>query len=170
MRIDAKPEKHWINRKNLLKYLNTTGQSFDAWKVQPVARIGREKFFVFEDVISFRIGRELNKLELKVEDKNGISPAIEKAGLDRAKRIWQELQNEKETGKLFPIVAAEYVFSRIGAEIVAVLAAIPSKIKRADQKVSAALLNEVNKEIAKAKNSCIDIPDRIDEFLDEYYR
>jgi len=154
--------------------LGISGAAFDKWKVQPIERIGREAFFTVQDVLKNRMDHKLAQLESRktpIDDADGekINPLLEKSKLDREKRIGQELKNDTTKGNLFPLSAGRYVFSRIGAEMAAVLESLPAKIKRVMPKVTATQINEVKKEIAKARNSCVDIPDRLDEFLEEYY-
>lgn len=155
--------------------LGISGSAFDKWNVQPIGKAGRESFFTVQDVLQNRLDNKTARLAAKnasLDDPDGeglINPALEKALFDREKRIGQELSNDKQKGNLFPLSAAGFVFARVGTEMAAVLESLPSKIKRVMPKMTATHLNEVKKEIAKARNSCADIPDRLDEFLDEYY-
>jgi phage terminase Nu1 subunit (DNA packaging protein) len=172
------PEKHWLNRKDMAASLGISGAAFDKWKVQPIARIGREAFFTVEDVLANRINHKTAQLQAKIseleteddgEENGKINPLLEKARLDREKRIGQELTNDLAKGNLFPITAAEHVFSRVGVEMASILESLPAKMKRIMPKMSATQLNEVKKEIAKARNSCVGVADRLDEFIEEHY-
>jgi len=154
--------------------LSISGAAFDKWKVQPVARIGREAFFTVADVVENRVSHKLEQAESKnqisaQDDDDELNPLRERVLLDREKRIGQELSNDKEKGNLFPISAGSFVMARVGAEMSAVLDSLTSKIKRVMPKMTATQMNEVRKEIAKAKNSCADIPGRLDEFIEEHY-
>lgn len=170
----VRPEKHWLNRKSMAKSLGITGQGFDQWKVKPIAKIGREKFYTAGDVLANRLAHHLGKMQAKFEaveyeEGESLSPVKEKAMLDREKRIGQELLNDKMKGDVFPVVAAEFVFSKMGAEIAAILESLPAKIKRLMPKMTATQINVVKKEIAKARNSAVDINDKFDDFLEEHY-
>jgi len=172
----TKPEKHWINRKNVIALLQITGQSFDAWKVQPKGKFGREIFFDLSEVIANRVAHKEAQIKIKygavadTEDQGlKLNPIDEQAKLNREKRIGQQLANDQKMGNVFPIVAAEYVFSRMGAEIAAILESLPAKIKRTMPKMTATTVNEIKKEIAKARNSAVSVNEKFDEFLEDHY-
>jgi phage terminase Nu1 subunit (DNA packaging protein) len=171
--VAVRPQKGWLNRTTTVASLGITRQSFDAWKVQPVAKIGRETFFTMQDVVAARVAHAIEKTQAQYsvdeDELGGLNPIAEKAKLDRQKRIGQELANEKARGSLFPVVAAEYIFAQIGAEIAAILDTLPAKIKKSLPKTTRTQLYHVEKEITKARNTAADVADRLDEFIEEHY-
>ena len=97
------------------------------------------------------------------------NPIEEKMLLDRSRRVGQELQNEVKRGNLFPTVAGQYVISRMGVEIAAILETLPAKITRRAPKMTASQLDNIREEISKARNIAADVHERFDEFLEEHY-
>ena len=168
------PLKHWVNRKEMVALLQITGQSFDAWNVQSVGKIGKNKYFTLQDVIENRKALLAKKLEAKFlalvpDEEEALNPIAEKSKLDQAKRIGQEINNKKAVGDVFPIEAGGFVFARIGAEIAAILESLPAKIKRLMPTMTATQLDMVKLEIAKARNSAVSVNERFDEFIEEHY-
>jgi phage terminase Nu1 subunit (DNA packaging protein) len=175
-----KPQKGWINRTTTVSSLGISRQSFDAWKVQPVARIGREAFFTMEDVVAARVAHAIEKTEAKYsvkdsglddDSENGnLNPIVEKTKLDIQRRIGQELINQQTRGDLIPMIAIEFVMSKIGAEMAAIFDSLPAKIKKALPKTNRTQLDHVEKEITKARNIAANAAVSLSDFVEEHYR
>ena len=160
----------------MVLHLQISGTAFDKWKLQHVGKIGRHRYWTIAQVISYRVAREQLKYQARLDDMiqagsdgDDLNPVIEKAKLDREKRIGQELANDEKMGNVFPTAAAGFVWAKAGAEMSAVLESLPAKLKRSMPKMTATQLNVIKKEIAKACNTAADVADKFDEFLEEYY-
>lgn len=134
-----------------------------------IPKAGRGKYPLLGTVQGYVKFLQERALKAEGEETETFNVADEKAKLIQAKRIGQDLQNEKLKGNLFPLIAGEYLFSRIASEIAAVLDSLPAKIKRVAPKMTATQVDEVKKEIAKATNACANVVERLDEFLEEHY-
>ena len=60
--------KDWISRKTMLELLAITASSFDAWKVEPAGKIGRQTYYTLRDVIDNRVQNEMTKFTGQVAD------------------------------------------------------------------------------------------------------
>lgn len=103
-----------------------------------------------------------------VPSDKDLDPVQEKARLDRERRIYQAVVTEMKLGELIPIELIGFVMARVGAEIAAILESLPAKVKKNYPKMTAAQVNVIKKEIAKARNSVVNIHERVDEFIDEF--
>lgn len=167
-----KKQLGWFNKTEMCTSLRVTPQAFDKWKIKPIAKSGRENFYIVKDVVDNRSNRKLELYILThpepVED-TGLNPVTEKALLDRSRREGQDLVNERRRSEVFPIEIAEFVFSKMGAEISAILESLPAKIKRLLPTTTATQMDAIRKEIAKARNTAADVNDHFDEYLEEYF-
>jgi phage terminase Nu1 subunit (DNA packaging protein) len=78
--------------------------------------------------------------------------ASERAALARAQRERIEMQNAVTRGELAPVVAIEQVLAQAGSKVAAVLDTIPGMIRRRVPGLSAADIELVASEVAKARN------------------
>lgn len=49
------PNPEWLNKSNMALSLGISVQAFDKWKVDPIAKIGREVFFDVRSVVINRL-------------------------------------------------------------------------------------------------------------------
>jgi|GEM_PF-6223252 len=63
------PDPAWLNKSNMASSLGISVQAFDKWKVDPVARIGREVFFDVRTVV-------INRLENAEKAQRGLTNCV----------------------------------------------------------------------------------------------
>jgi phage terminase Nu1 subunit (DNA packaging protein) len=78
--------------------------------------------------------------------------ATERAGLAKAQRERIEMQNAVTRRELAPVFLLEEVLASAGAKVAAILDAIPGAIRRRNQNLTAADIQTIAGEIAKARN------------------
>lgn len=78
--------------------------------------------------------------------------AAERAGLARAQRERIEMQNSVTRGELAPVAALEEVLAKAGSRVAGILDAIPGMVRRRVASLSAADVDLIATEIAKARN------------------
>lgn len=78
--------------------------------------------------------------------------AAERAALSRAQRERIEMQNAVTRGELAPVAAIEEVLAKAGSRVAGILDAIPGMIRRRVASLSAADVDLIAAEIAKARN------------------
>lgn len=99
--------------------------------------------------------------------------ATERALLAREQRIKIEMQNAVTRKELAPAALLTDILSRVGVRCGRILEALPGKLRRLNDKLSASDLRAIETEIAKCRNQCaaislddIDLPED-DEPIDE---
>jgi terminase small subunit / prophage DNA-packing protein len=164
-----KPLSHWLNRKNMAASLGISTQAYDNWNVTPAAKIGRESFFTVDDVLENRRRKDAERFE---EEKSQLSKPFEKEEYDKEKtlltreqRIAQELKNARSRAEVAPISLIEWTLSNVGAQIAAVLEAIPLKIKKLMPRMTASEIEQIRREVINAQNAA----SKITVNLDDYY-
>ncbi len=167
LRKPTKPLKSWLNRSNLIASLGISGTAFDNWKVEPVARIGREAFFTVADVLQNRLARQA---ELRGDDDQGPSAndeqQSEKTRLIREQRIAQELKNAQARRELAPVELIGWTLAKVGSQISAILESLPLRIKTILPRLSAAEVEHIRREIIKAQNVAASVSVRLDEYYE----
>lgn len=63
---------------------------------------------------------------------------------------------------MFPIDAAGFFFGKMGTEIAAVFESLPARIRRDVPGIKEPNPFDIRREIAKARNSAVDISDRLE--------
>lgn len=91
--------------------------------------------------------------------------AEERAALAKAQRERIELQNAVTRGELAPVSAIEEVLAKAGAKVAGILDAIPGMLRRRSELLTAADLELVAQEVAKARNiaAAVTLADLVDE-------
>ena len=64
------PDPAWLNKSNMASSLGISVQAFDKWKVDPVAKIGREVFFDVRSVV-------INRLENAAKQQRSLTNRVE---------------------------------------------------------------------------------------------
>ncbi len=120
------PKPHWLNKTSMAASLGITVQAFDKWKVEPVARIGRENFYDVRSVLDNRLALAEQKAEA-AQGTEGIDPLIEyklmveRQGLTAAQRIAQEKKNEMADRTLVPVEFCTFALGRLAAQVGSIL-------------------------------------------------
>lgn len=178
----ARPKKQpcWLNKKNMAASIGISVQAFDKWNIEPVAKIGRETFYIVEDVIDFNVERALknqeglsNKAgskfgEMLMNDDLPLSTRVE---VLRAKKLELEnhrlqLQNSVLEGRNLPAWAVTEVLSRILSRIGEILDGLPLKVKRKHPRVAKAVIEMIRSAVVTAQNESARISEYSDEIID----
>lgn len=164
----AKPKPHWLNQTNAAAGFGVSVQAFVRWGVEPVAKIAGQTYYLPLTICEFRNARDRRELEEKVqrlEEANAVSESDrEKTLLVREQRIGQELKNAQSRRELAPVDLIDWTLSRVGAQISALLEAIPLKVKQLLPKMTAAEIGLIEREVIKAQNAAASVTVDFDEY------
>lgn len=163
-------EPFWLNRKQMAEACGISVQAFEKWGVKPVAKLGRETFYLVEDVIENRVARSEQRsnpggFEDQVKVAHQAELDYEKLLLTREQRVGQELKNAQTRRELAPVQVIDWALSKVGGQIAAVLESIPLKLKKLCPRLSASEIEAVKREVVKAQNAAA----RVTVDLDDYY-
>ncbi|WP_311969337.1 terminase small subunit [Pseudomonas baltica] len=167
------PKPHWLNKVTMAASLGISVQAFDKWKVEPVARIGRENFYDVRCILDNRLKLAEQKAAAD-EQPAGIDPLIEyklleeRRGLTAAQRVGQENKNAVSARQLVPVDFSTFALSRVVAQIGSVLDTVAHKVKRKHPDIEVRHVEAMQREIALARNIAADLGDNLTEILDEY--
>jgi phage terminase Nu1 subunit (DNA packaging protein) len=165
-----KPLPHWQNQKNAAAGQGVSTQAFARWGVEPVAKIGRNAYYLPSDITAYLVARETASLQEKLERietaaaETGSAADREKMLLTREQRIGQELKNAQARRELAPIGIIDWALSRVGSQISALLEAIPLKVKQLLPKMTAAEIGLIEREVIKAQNASAAVTVDFDEY------
>lgn len=56
---NPQPQPHWLNHRDMAAACGVSHQTFDNWGIKPVARIGKQSFYLVADVLRNRIARHV---------------------------------------------------------------------------------------------------------------
>lgn len=176
----SKPKPGWINKKTMAASIGISVQAFDKWNIEPVAKIGRENFYVFKDVAEFMIERALSShrersnlagenLEARLSDPN--TPLFDRVEILKAKKLELEnhrldLQNSVLEGRNLPAWAVTEVLSRILARVGEILDGVPLKVKRKHPKVTKAVIEMIKSAVVTAQNESARLSEYSEEIID----
>lgn len=160
---------YWLNKRQLCESLGISTTAFDKWRVEPVARVGNCNYYDVRSVVDNRVDNALSRhtLERSSSATEGLDPATEQARLAKERADSIALKNARARGELIPADVAGLLFGRIGAEMAAVLDALPAKIKRRAPGLTATDLEFIKTEIVRAQNAAAEIDRYLDELIDE---
>ncbi|SEI17170.1 Phage DNA packaging protein, Nu1 subunit of terminase [Pseudomonas asplenii] len=168
------PKPHWLNKTSMAASLGITVQAFDKWKVEPVARIGRENFYDVRSVLDNRLALAEQKAEA-AQGTEGIDPLIEyklmveRQGLTAAQRIAQEKKNEMADRTLVPVEFCTFALGRLAAQVGSILDTVALKVKRKHPDIEVRHVEGIQREVATARNIAADLGEQLPEILDEYF-
>lgn len=185
----------YIDRRTCLRALNASENALRNWETRPddplpryKTKGGKKVFYEINELFEWHYRNRLHKefgkggpAQLEVSPGNRPKSLKDpvakpkntneaKIRLDVAKAEAQEIKNEVTRGALAPIQLLEDALSDLGAQLSAILGAIPSKLKKKYSWLKAAQLNDVESEIAEALNASSDcrlkLPERPIELED----
>jgi phage terminase Nu1 subunit (DNA packaging protein) len=166
------PKPHWLNKSMMAASLGISVQAFDKWKVDPVARIGRENFYDVRTVLNNRLA--LAEQKSGSTDPEGVDPLLEyklleeRRGLTAAQRVAQEQKNRVNDKQLVPVGFAIFSLSKIAAQLGSLLDTVPLKLKRKHPEIDARHIESLQREIAIARNLAAESGEQLPDYLDEY--
>lgn len=124
-----KPE--WLNKTNMAASLGISTQAFTQWKVEPIARIGRESFYDVASVLANRVEH------YRHSTPGGSDAETRKVELEEAKiRLTNEqadaleLKNQTARHEVAPFTFFTFVLGRIANEIAGVMDSLPLEMMR----------------------------------------
>lgn len=167
------PKPHWLNKSTMAASLGITVQAFDKWKVDPIARIGRENFYDVRSILDNRL-RLAEQKAAADEQQDGIDPLIEyklmeeRRGLTAAQRVGQENKNAVSAKQLVPVEFSTFALSRVVAQIGSILDTVAHKVRRKHPDIEVRHVEAMQREIALARNVAAELGDNLPEILDEY--
>ncbi len=154
--VSPKKEPHWLNKKQMAASCGISTQAFDKWGIQPVARIGRESFYLVSDVLQNREQKLLDQMEQynnPTDDPQFIDKEYEHARKLRADADAQEMKNAVTRRELAPVELLEWALASIAEQVNSILDSIPLKLKKRVPHLKAAELEIAKREIIKAQNA-----------------
>ncbi len=166
-------QRGWLNKSEMSASLGISVQAFDKWRVEPVARIGREAFFTAHAVVENRLCLHSEKHQPADPDAE-LDPLAEarlvqeRLRLTSAQAEGQELKNEVTKRKSVPTGFATFVLSRVAAEISSILDTLPLTLKRRHPDLEVRHIESVQRELAKARNRAATLDERLPGLMDEY--
>jgi len=165
-RVEKEP--HWLNKSQMAKSLGISVQAFDKWGVQPVASIGRDRFFDVRSVLDNRLAHQAESLQPEIESLEEGSMDYERLRLTRAQADGQEIKNEIARGKTAPVEIISLVLSRIAGEASGELDSLPLNIKRRHPDLNNQILESIKRHVVKAQNAIARTGDSLEHHLDDY--
>jgi terminase small subunit / prophage DNA-packing protein len=157
-------QPHWLNGRQMAASCGVSVQAFVAWRVEPVAKIGREQFYTAEAVLKNRLARA-ERARPPDPSPDALDADRERTLLTRVQREGQELKNAQLRKELAPISLLSWTLGKVGNQIGAVLDSIPLRVKKVAPRLSALELETIKREVVKAQNAAA----RVTIDLDEYY-
>ena len=165
-----KVQDHWLTQEQMARACGISTKSFQHWNVEPVARIGRCAYYEVAAVLANRLANQAQRAAKNGTNELGDAELTrqereEKLLLTRAQREGQEIKNAQLRKELAPVQVIEWVVGKAGGQISALFDALPMQLKKRNPKLTAADIELVKRELAKAQNAAAQMT--VD--LDEYY-
>lgn len=143
----TKKQEHWLNQVQMAESLGITVNAFARWKVEPVARIGKNVYYDVRSVLDNRLshaeGNSLTAGDMEAE----------RLRLTRAQAEGQEIKNELAKGKTAPIEFIALVLSKISGEACGILDSIPLNIRRRHPEIPNVVIEDIKAQIWKSQNA-----------------
>jgi phage terminase Nu1 subunit (DNA packaging protein) len=160
-----KPESHWLNQTSMAEACSVSLSAFQKWRVQPVARIGRETFYTASDVLANRLAHQARRLSAPATPSESEAAQHQaKIALMQAQAEGQELKNAQLREELAPVDLIAWVVEQAGAGIARHLDEIPAAVKKRVPKLTAADLAIIQREIGKAQKAAMQMTVDLNEF------
>lgn len=158
----------WLNKGQMAKSLGVSVQAFDKWGVEPVARIGREKYFDVRVVLDNRLAHQAESLQPEIENLEEGSMDYERLRLTRAQADGQEIKNEIARGKTAPVEIITRVLSKIAGEASGELDSLPLNVKRRHPELENQVIESIKRHVVKAQNAIARTDETLEHLLDDY--
>lgn len=161
------PKPGWLKKKEMAASLDISLTAFEKWNVEPVAVIGSSRYFTVGDVLENRLDHQQKKHE-KQQPNNSDTDSEdyfrERTRLTMAQAEGQEIKNKVSKRELAPYLLLELCLSKVSEEIGAILDALVPKIKIKAPHLKVIELENIKREIIKAKNTASRVQLDFDEF------
>lgn len=163
-----KRESHWLTQTQMARACGISTQAFVKWGVEPIAKIGRNAFYVVQDVLQNRLVNQAAQLTKSIDTATEAElfkeERIEKLRLTRAQAEGQEIKNAQLRKELAPVDIIEWTLGKVGAQIAAILDALPLQLKKKNPKLTATNIESIRREIVKAQNAAAQVTVDYDEY------
>ena len=160
-----KPKPFWLSHGKMAQSCGISVEAFRQWKVPPVAKIGRQVFYRFSDVLKNRLDHQKSRLTKSASTSEIRRAAHEaKLRLTEAQAEGQEIKNAQLRKELAPVAILEWAISKTGSQIAAILDAIPMKLKKRNPKLTASNIETIRREIIKTQNAAAAMTLDFDEY------
>lgn len=161
----------WLNKKRMAESLGITVQAFDKWRVEPVAKIGRESFYDTRSVLDNRLQHQSGKQQPggdQIDPLIGQKIDYERWRLTREQADAQARKNKVGEKELVPVGFMVFALASLSAQLASTLNTVHKNVKRKHPDINVRHLEAVQTEIAVTRNAAAGLADRIPELLDEY--
>lgn len=160
---------HWLNKKQMAASCGISVVGFDRWGVPQAGAIGREVFFTVDDVIQNRmdLAEKRRREAAPPPNKEDLDAEREKLLLVREQRIGQELKNAASRRESAPVALIDWVLSKVGGQIAAILESVPLKVKRLLPRLTATEIEHIKRELVKAQNAAAHVTVDLDEYYEQ---
>lgn len=164
----------WLNKSRMAASLGISTQAFDKWGVEPVAHIGREKFYDAKSVVANRLKNQGAKDQPVDENGDPLDPLIEykqareKLRLTTEQADAQAMRNQVKAKKLVPVDFCLFALGRLSAMLGSTLDTVHAKVKRKCPDIEVRHLEAVQREVAVTRNEAVNLADCLPDLLDEF--
>lgn len=155
----SEPAADWFTASEAADSLGITARAFRAWEVEPVAEIGKRRFFDAASIIANRIEamtRRRRRPETTVEELKVRVDALE-TNLMRERAETQRVRNAEARGELVTADRLTQAIATACTRCAAILEPLPGKIKRARPTLNSSVLHAVQKIIARRRNEAAEL-------------
>ncbi|MCP4063711.1 MAG: terminase small subunit [Gammaproteobacteria bacterium] len=158
----TKKQEHWLNQVQMAESLGITVNAFARWKVEPVARIGKNVYYDVRSVLDNRLshaeGNSLTAGDMEAE----------RLRLTRAQAEGQEIKNELAKGKTAPIEIISLVLSKIAGEATGILDSLPLDIRRRHPELPTGVIESIKRQVVKSQNAIARTDETLEHALEDY--
>lgn len=158
----TKKQDHWLNQVQMAESLGITVNAFARWKVEPVARIGKNVYYDVRSVLDNRLshaeGNSLTAGDMEAE----------RLRLTRAQAEGQEIKNDLAKGKTAPIEIITLALSTIAGAASGILDSLPLDIKRKYPELDSPLIEAIRRQCVKAQNEISRLDSVMYERLEQF--
>ena len=160
--MNRKPE--WLTQEQMAESCNISVTGFRRWHVPPVARIGREVFYLAGDVTANRLAHNKKRLEKKAASATGqaLIQRAEQLRLTRAQVEFQELKNAELRERLIEVHLLHWVIEQTGKGIAQQLGKIPAALRKKCPRLTAMNHKIIRREIEKCQTLALQMSINLD--------
>jgi len=164
-------ESFWLNQQQMAKSCRVSLSGFQKWEVQPEVKIGRHTYYSAAAVLANRLAHWENQISQAASRETDQEPSSAdreaRLRLTLAQAEGQEIKNAQLRKELAPVHLLEWVVGKAGAQISAILDAIPMQLKKRNAKLTASNIELIRRDIVKAQNAAAQMTVDIDAYYQE---
>lgn len=164
-------QPYWLNKTRMAASLGISVQAFDKWRVEPVARIGKEAFYDTRAVLDNRLKNQSGKQQ---PDMDGVDPMLAyKHELERYRLTKEQAdswarKNRIGEKEVVPVGFMTFALVKLAALLASTFDTIPKNLKRKHPDFEIRHMEAVEREISVTRNEAAGLAETIPELLDEY--